>query len=118
MINTENALATKIKRWSGAARGRSRAVAYGDLVWTVATATDLTADFEGQVAQSLQILEAHLTMAGSARTHLLSVQVMLTDIALWSAFDTLWQEWIGPTQNIGPSGPASRQHLPRGCSLS
>ncbi len=88
--------APKIKRWSGHSLGRNRAVAYADLVWTVANATDLSADFERQAAQSLQMLEAHLIMAGSARTHLLSLQVMLTDLSHRSAFDALWLEWIGP----------------------
>ena len=85
----------QIKRWSGNARGRNRAVAYGPLVWTVATATDNTGDFEAQAAQSLRMLDSHLALAGSARTHILSLQVMLTDIANRSLFDPLWQEWIG-----------------------
>jgi enamine deaminase RidA (YjgF/YER057c/UK114 family) len=86
----------EIKRWPGTAQGRNRAVAYGDLVWTVATATDASADFPTQAAQSLQMLQSHLALAGSAPTHLLSLQVMLTDIANRSAFDVLWQDWIGP----------------------
>jgi enamine deaminase RidA (YjgF/YER057c/UK114 family) len=85
----------QIKRWPGRAAGRNRAVAYGDLVWTVANATEPLADFAAQAAQSLQMLQANLTLAGSARTHLLSVQVMLTDISNRDAFDALWREWIG-----------------------
>lgn len=92
----------QITRWSGSAKGRHRAVAYGDLVWTVATATDTGAEFEAQVIQSLQMLQSHLTLAGSARTHLLSVQVMLTDILNRGAFDALWQEWIGPDPECWP----------------
>lgn len=85
-----------INRWPTTAKGRSRTVAYGGLVWTVANATDPSADFETQVAQSLAMLEAHLTEAGSARTHLLSLQVILTEIANRDAFDHQWREWIGP----------------------
>lgn len=85
-----------IERWPINGRGRSRTVAYGGLVWTVANATDFTAGFDVQVSQSLQMLEAHLQQAGSARTHLLSLQVILTDIANRDAFDRQWQAWIGP----------------------
>ncbi|MEO6659944.1 MAG: Rid family hydrolase [Burkholderiaceae bacterium] len=95
MSTPEPVRTATIKRWSGSAKGRNRAVRYSDLVWTVANASDSRADFEGQAAQSLQMLEAHLSMTGSARTHLLSLQVLLTDISDLSAFDRLWQAWIG-----------------------
>jgi enamine deaminase RidA (YjgF/YER057c/UK114 family) len=91
-----------INRWASNARGRSRTVAYDGLVWTVANATDPSADFETQVAQSLAMLEAHLTEAGSARTHLLSLQVILTEIANRDAFDQQWWEWIGPDPGHWP----------------
>jgi enamine deaminase RidA (YjgF/YER057c/UK114 family) len=84
-----------IERWPSASPGRSRAVAHGGLVWTVANAADPAAGFEAQVRQSLQMLESHLQAAGSARTRLLSLQVMLADIATRGAFDALWREWIG-----------------------
>jgi hypothetical protein len=42
------------------------------------------------------MLESHLAITGSARTHLLSLQVMLTDIGHRGEFDTLWPEWMGP----------------------
>ena len=92
----------QVQRWSGSARGRSHTVAFGDLIWTVANATDVTAPFQEQVAQSLQMLAAHLTDAGSANTHILSVQVILSDIANRGDFDTLWQEWIGPNPEHWP----------------
>ncbi len=85
-----------IERWPSTAPGRSRTVAYGGLVWTVANATDTSAGFATQVAQSLAMLESHLTEAGSARSHLLSLQVILTEIANRDAFDQQWREWIGP----------------------
>lgn len=91
-----------VERWPVSGKGRSRTVAYGDLVWTVANATDVEASFAVQVTQSLQMLEAHLTEAGSARTHLLSLQVILTDIENRAAFDTQWQEWIGSNPEHWP----------------
>ncbi len=85
-----------IQRWPSSGNGRSRTVAHSGMVWTVANAHDPQADFDAQVAQSLQMLEEHLLAAGSARTHLLSVQVLLSDIAHRAAFDVQWQAWIGP----------------------
>jgi enamine deaminase RidA (YjgF/YER057c/UK114 family) len=91
-----------VKRWPAGGRGRSATVAYGNLVWTVANASDPGAAFDEQVAQSLQMLESHLREAGSARTHLLSLQVILTDIGNRPAFDEQWQAWIGPAPEHWP----------------
>lgn len=91
-----------VERWAGAASGRSRAIAYGNVVWTVATAADTSAGFESQAVQSLEALESHLEQAGSARTHVLSLQVLLTDIENRPAFDKLWQEWIGSSPEHWP----------------
>jgi enamine deaminase RidA (YjgF/YER057c/UK114 family) len=106
-----------IKRWNGSASGRSKAVAYADLVWTVATATDLGADFEGQAAQSLQNLEAQLTMAGSGRTRLLSLQVMLKDITNRIAFNAMWEKWIGPNPEHWPQRACFQAALAPGLLL-
>jgi enamine deaminase RidA (YjgF/YER057c/UK114 family) len=54
------------------------------------------------VAQSLAVLESHLRDAGSARTHLLSLQVILTEIANRDAFDQQWREWVGPEPEHWP----------------
>jgi len=56
------------------------------VVWTVANAFDASAGFETQVTETFAMLEAHLIQAGSARTHLLSVQVILSDIENRGAF--------------------------------
>lgn len=85
-----------VKRWSSSGKGRSSCVALDGLVWTVANAMDMTANFESQVAQSFAMLDMHLSEALSARTHILSLQVMLADINTLDIFDALWQEWIGP----------------------
>jgi enamine deaminase RidA (YjgF/YER057c/UK114 family) len=85
-----------IRRWPSSGPGRSRAVAFGNLVWTVANATDTSAPFAEQVAQSLHMLAQHLAAAGSARSHILSLQVILVDMSQREIFDAQWQEWIGP----------------------
>ena len=87
-----------IERWPASAPGRSRTVAHGGLVWTVANATDPAAapDFPAQVTQTLAALDANLAEAGTGRDRLLSVQVLLASLAMKSAFDELWVAWIGP----------------------
>jgi len=106
-----------VERWRIGGEGRSRTVAYGNLVWTVANATDTEANFEVQVTQSLQMLEANLKEAGSARTHLLSLQVILTDIADRTAFDSQWQEWIGPNPEHWPQRACFQSGLAPGLQI-
>lgn len=84
-----------VQRWPTGAAGRSRVVRHAGLVWTVANARTPAAPFGEQVSQSLAMLDAHLLEAGSARTHLLSLQVLLSDIGLRAEFDRAWVEWIG-----------------------
>ena len=84
-----------ISRWPGGAPGRSRSVRHADTIYTVANARDAAAPFGEQVAQSLAMLDAHLREAGSSRARILSVQALLTDIALRPEFDRRWVEWIG-----------------------
>lgn len=106
-----------IERWPIDGRGRSRTVACGGLVWTVANATDAAADFETQVTQSLQVLDAHLQEAGSARTQLLSLQVILADIANRAAFDRQWQAWIGPDPAHWPQRACFQSGLAAGLQV-
>ena len=106
-----------VERWSSNSKGRSHTVAYGNLVWTVANATDAEANFEVQVVQSLQMLDAHLKQGGSARTHLLSLQVILTDIANRPAFDSQWQEWIGPNSDHWPQRACFESGLAPGLQI-
>lgn len=86
----------QVTRWPSRSAGRSRTVAAGGMVWTVANATDATATLDQQVEQALSMLDSHLSQAGSARTHILSLQVFLADISDRPAFDKLWLPWIGP----------------------
>jgi enamine deaminase RidA (YjgF/YER057c/UK114 family) len=85
-----------IDRWKGSAAGRSRASAMGETVWLVANATNPTPDFRDQVGESLSILDATLRETNSSRARLVSVQVLLTDMANKAVFDEMWLAWIGP----------------------
>lgn len=91
-----------IERWRGSAAGRSRTVAFGTLVWTVSNASTPGADFDAQAVETLQRLDQALREAGSDRSRLLSVQIILADIAMREAFDGLWQAWIGPDPGHWP----------------
>ena len=86
-----------IERWPGDARGRSRATAWRDLVFTVATAPgDTVAE---QTRASLAQLSRNLAEAGADNTRLLSATVYLTDIANKAEMDAEWCEWIGDAAN-------------------
>ena len=84
-----------ITRWPSGAPGRSRTVRHGDTVYTVANARRVPAPFADQVVESLAMLDAHLAEAGSSRASLLSIQVLLADIADRPEFDRHWTAWVG-----------------------
>ena len=86
-----------IERWQGDATGRSRATAWRDLVFTVATAPGPTV--AAQTRASLAQISANLAEAGTDRTRLLSATVYLTDISRKAEMDAEWCEWIGEAAN-------------------
>ena len=86
----------RIQRFAGDARGRSRAVAYRDLVFAVATAPDTAAGIGGQTEQTLAHIDQTLAEAGTDKTRLLSATVYVTDIADKALMDAAWNAWIGP----------------------
>jgi len=91
----------KIERWRGSAAGRSRMVAFGELVWAVSNASVPGADFEAQAVETLQRLDQSLREAGSDRGRLLSVQVILADVSTRSG-----RPGSAPTRNIGRNAPS------------
>lgn len=84
-----------IQRFPGTATGRSRAVGFADLVFTVATAPGASS-LQEQTRQVLARIEQNLADAGSDKTRLLSATVYLTDLGNKAALDAVWNEWIGP----------------------
>lgn len=84
-----------IQRFRGNAVGRSRAVAFSDLAFTVATAPG-SASLHDQTRQVLARIEQNLRDAGSDKTRLLAVTVYLADISQKAEMDEVWKEWIGP----------------------
>lgn len=88
-----------IERWAGDAPGRSRASAWRDLVFTVATAAEAGPSVAAQTRRSLEIIDRNLADAGSDRTRMLSATVYLTDINAKAEMDAVWCEWIGDAAN-------------------
>lgn len=87
----------EIERFAGGAAGRSRASAWQDLVFTVATADGAT--LAEQTRNTLAIIDQNLVDAGSDRTRLLSATVYVTNIEDKARMDEVWCDWIGPASN-------------------
>jgi enamine deaminase RidA (YjgF/YER057c/UK114 family) len=83
---------TAIERTKGEARGRCPTVAYGNLVWTVATAAG-----DGVAAQTriaLAKIQQNLSAAGSDKHRIVEATVYLTDMATKAEMDAVWCDWI------------------------
>ncbi|MCU0886873.1 MAG: RidA family protein [Rubritepida sp.] len=75
----------------------SGAVVHGGLVWLAGqVADDASLDAEGQTADILRQIDALLAEAGTSKRHLLSVQVVLADIADAAAMNRAWDAWLDP----------------------
>lgn len=89
----------KIKRIPGQHQGRSRAVVHNGLVYAVATDTTGSASLREQTHRTLQTLEQNLQDAGSGKSGLLQVTIYLRDMSGKPEMETVWREWVGPTEN-------------------
>lgn len=83
-----------ITRYTGMAPGRSRAVAYGNLVFTVAVADTAELDMRKQTAEALAKIDRHLHEAGTDKSRLLSVTVYIADMALKAQMNEVWLGWV------------------------
>ncbi len=73
----------------------SGAVAHGGLVWLAGqVADDASLDTEGQTADILAQIDALLAEAGTDKTRLLSVTVVLADITEAPAMNRAWDRWL------------------------
>ena len=84
----------EITRLAGTASGRNRAVAWRDLVFTVATAGGH--GLAQQSEQALAQIERNLTELGSDKTKILQATVYLAEISAKPEMDAVWNAWIGP----------------------
>ena len=73
----------------------SGAVVHGGLVYLAGqVADDATLDTEGQTADILGQIDALLAEAGTSKANLLSVQIILRDIADAPAMNRAWDAWL------------------------
>ena len=73
------------------------AVVAGGFVWLAGqVADDADADAEGQTADILRQIDALLAAAGTDKRALLSVTVVLADIADAPAMNRAWDAWLDP----------------------
>jgi enamine deaminase RidA (YjgF/YER057c/UK114 family) len=91
-----------IERFSGQFRGRNKAVAHNDLVWTVATAADTSGDIVQQTRDALDTIEINLLEAGSDKRSILSAQVFIAKMGDKTAMDAVWCDWIGDNMEHWP----------------
>jgi len=69
----------------------------GGLVWLAGqVADDATLGTEGQTADILAQIDALLAQAGTDKTRLLSVTVVLADITEAPAMNRAWDAWLDP----------------------
>jgi len=59
---------------------------------------DVSADIEGQTRQVLASIERALVEAGSDKSHLLTAQVFLANIAEFDGMNRAWDAWVANVQ--------------------
>jgi enamine deaminase RidA (YjgF/YER057c/UK114 family) len=91
-----------IERVSGIYDGRNKSSAYKDLVWTVATSSDISVGLEEQTKLTLDTIQANLVELGSDKTRIVSAQVYIADMAKKSLMDSVWKSWFGPNPEHWP----------------
>ncbi|WP_158743509.1 RidA family protein [Acidisphaera sp. L21] len=73
----------------------SGAVIHGGLVHLAGqVADDATLDMEGQTADVLRQIDAILAEAGTDKSHLISIQIFVTDITDVAAMNRAWDAWL------------------------
>lgn len=85
-----------IKRLAEEARLSGATVAGGFIFLAGQVADDASLDAEGQTADILAQIDALLAEAGTDKTALLQVQIVLTDIAEAPLMNRAWDRWLDP----------------------
>ena len=97
----------------------SGAVVHGGLVWLAGqVADDAGLDAEGQTADVLRQVDALLQQAGTDKSRLLSVTVVLADCRDAPAMNRAWDRWLAPAAKRARlameaplAGPAGRVEI-------
>jgi enamine deaminase RidA (YjgF/YER057c/UK114 family) len=83
-----------IERFPGAVPTRSRAVAYGGIVYAVATAKNKSAPLYEQTKDALVQIDSTLAEAGTSKSRILRATVYITDMSRKPEMDRAWDEWV------------------------
>ena len=83
-----------IKRFAGAVPTRSRGVAHGGILYTVATAKNKSASLYEQTKDALAQIDATLAEANTAKSNILRATVYITDMSKKPEMDRAWDEWV------------------------
>ena len=75
----------------------SRAVVRGDTVYLAGlTAGDTSQDIKGQTKQILDKINSYLAQAGTGKSNLLSANLWIKDMALFTDMNAVWNAWVNP----------------------
>jgi enamine deaminase RidA (YjgF/YER057c/UK114 family) len=75
----------------------SRAVVRGDNVYLAGlTASDNSLDIAGQTRQILDKIDHYLKEAGTSKSNLLTANLWIKDMAMFSQMNAVWNEWVDP----------------------
>ncbi|MDT7952329.1 MAG: RidA family protein [Acetobacteraceae bacterium] len=85
-----------IERLDEEARVSGAVVHAGTVYLAGQVADDPRADAEAQTADILRQIDQLLAKAGTDKTHLLSIQIFLADLADFAAMNRAWDAWLDP----------------------
>jgi enamine deaminase RidA (YjgF/YER057c/UK114 family) len=75
----------------------SRAVIDGNRVYLAGlTASDSSQDIQGQTRQVLEKIDHYLKEAGTDKSKLLTANLWIKDMALFSQMNAVWNDWVDP----------------------
>jgi enamine deaminase RidA (YjgF/YER057c/UK114 family) len=75
----------------------SRVVIDGNRVYLAGlTASDATKDVQGQTREILAKIDDYLQQAGTDKSKLLTANLWIKDMALFSQMNAVWNDWVDP----------------------
>ncbi|MFD0860183.1 RidA family protein [Roseovarius aquimarinus] len=72
----------------------SQAVSHGGIVWLSGQIGAPEGDLEAQTRECLAKVEALLEQAGSAKTHIIKMEIWLADLADFDAMNRIYEAWL------------------------
>ncbi len=72
----------------------SQAVVHGGIVWLSGQIGEASDDLEGQTRACLAQVEALLSQAGSAKSHIIKMEIWLADLADFDAMNAIYEAWL------------------------